>query len=259
MDSLCSRLSHIKIDINNKTICNGVKFMRFAVSNEVFEKLEDVCFGVVIAKGINNAENSEVKRLLDSSIKHIEEKFTEKKVKEAEEILYYREAFEKLGINPNKFMSSIEAMVTRVAKGKGLPNINAVVDLGNAVSLKHLVPLGAHDIDTAEGNISVRLSKSGDVFVPFGQNEPEFLEDGELIYSVGNKVSTRRWIWRQCEEGKITENSANIFFPIDGFKNSNYESVISARDELAALLKETFDCEVEVGFIDKDNREIKIG
>lgn len=28
--------------------------MRFIVSEEVFEKLGDVCFGVVVARGINN-------------------------------------------------------------------------------------------------------------------------------------------------------------------------------------------------------------
>lgn len=232
--------------------------MKFIVSKDVFEKLEDVCFGVVIAKGIINTENDEVKKMLDTSIKAIEEKFADKKVKEVKEIVHYRHAFEKLSVNPNKFMSSIEAMVTRVAKGKGLPYINSIVDMGNAISLKHLVPLGAHDIDAATADIEVRPSKAGDVFVPFGQEDAEILEDGELIYAVGDKVRTRRWIWRQSEEGKIDESSSNIFFPIDGFKNSNYESVISARDELAAALKQIFNCEVEVGFIDKENREIKI-
>lgn len=42
-------------------------------------------------------------------------------------------------------------------------------------------------------------------------------------------------------------------FPIDGFKDKNYESIISARDELAKLLKDNFDCEVDVGFVDAEN------
>lgn len=37
------------------------------------------------------------------------------------------------------------------------------------------------------------------------------MEEGELIYSVGDMVKTRRWIWRQGEEGKIT-NSSKIYF-----------------------------------------------
>ncbi len=233
--------------------------MKFVVSEQVFEKLENVCFGVVVAKGINNKEeNVEINTLLDQSIKFIEEKFENQKLKEAKEILPYREAFQKLDINPNKFMSSIEAMSSRVAKKKGFPKINPVVNLGNSVSLKYLVPLGAHDIDIAHEDICVRFSNEGDKFIPFGQEEVEILEQGELIYSVGDKVKTRRWIWRQSEEGKITEESKNIFFPIDGFKDKNYDNVISARDELAALLKKLFNCEVKVGFIDKDNRKIEI-
>jgi DNA/RNA-binding domain of Phe-tRNA-synthetase-like protein len=131
--------------------------MKFSVSKDVFEKMNNVCFGVILAKGINNDDSMEIAELLKSSIESIEIKFQDKKVKEVEEIVYYRDSFTKLGINPNKFMSSIEAMTTRVAKKKGLPNINSIVDIGNAVSLKYLVPLGAHDIDIAEDDICVRF------------------------------------------------------------------------------------------------------
>lgn len=231
--------------------------MKFSVSKEVFEKMNNACFGVVLAKGINNDENMEVTELLKNSIESTEAKFQDKRVKEVEEIVHYRDSFAALGINPNKFMSSIEAMITRVAKKKGLPNINSIVDLGNAVSLKYLVPLGAHDIDIAEDDIYLRFSRKGDIFIPFGENEEECLEDGELIYTVGNKVKTRRWIWRQSEQGKITKESKNIFFPIDGFKDKNYNNVISARDELAELLKKNFNCQVKVGIVDINNTEFE--
>lgn len=231
--------------------------MKFSVSKEVFEKMDNACFGVVLAKGINNDENMEVTELLKNSIESTEAKFQDKRVKEVEEIVHYRDSFAVLGINPNKFMSSIEAMITRVAKKKGLPNINSIVDLGNAVSLKYLVPLGAHDIDIAEDDIYLRFSRKGDIFIPFGENEEECLEDGELIYTVGNKVKTRRWIWRQSEQGKITKESKNIFFPIDGFKDKNYNNVISARDELAELLKKNFNCQVKVGIVDINNTEFE--
>ncbi len=36
-------------------------------------------------------------------------------------------------------MSSVEAMVKRVAKGNFLPSINPVVDLGNSISLKYIL------------------------------------------------------------------------------------------------------------------------
>ena len=234
--------------------------MKFIVEKEVFDKLDDVCFGIVVAKGIDNTQKIEkIQNLLEAGIKANEEKYEGKKVKESEEVACYREAFRALGINPNKFMSSIEAMLTRVSKKKGLPSINPIVDIGNAMSLKYYLPMGAHDIDTImPQDVEVRFSREGDKFIPFGETEAEVLDAGELVYAVGDKVRTRRWIWRQSEEGKIVESTKNIFFPIDGFKNSNYDNLMAAREELASLLKEIFDCEIKIGFIDKDNREFEI-
>ncbi|MDS6225571.1 B3/4 domain-containing protein [Clostridioides difficile] len=233
--------------------------MKFIVEKEVFDKLENVCFGVVVAKGIDNTKEIErISNLLDISIDRVEDYFKDKKVKESEEIIPYREAFRSLGMNPNKFMSSIEAMTTRVAKNKKLPHINPIVDLGNSISLKYLLPMGAHDMDFRNDDVYVRFSKKGDKFVPFGETDVELMEEGELIYSVGDMVKTRRWIWRQGEEGKITNSSKNIFFPIDGFTDANLDKVMSAREELEKLLKEIFNCEIKVGFVDKDNPEMEI-
>ncbi|CUH94950.1 hypothetical protein P22_1019 [Propionispora sp. 2/2-37] len=224
------------------------------MDEQVFAKLEQVCFGVVVARGINNTRRSpEIDRLLLQSIQMVQNRFQNEKVKTAAEILPYRQAFSLLRINPNKYMSSIEAMASRLEKKKEFPHINPVVDLGNAISLKYLVPIGAHDLSSTQGDIQVRFSRNGDIFIPFGAAEQEVLDAGELIYSAGNLVKTRRWIWRQSEQGKITADSSKVFFPIDGFIAENDDRVLQARDELAKLLARLFSCEVQVGWVDKKN------
>ena len=229
--------------------------MKFNVHSDVFDKLPGVCFGIVVAKGIDNtAAYPQIGTMLDAAVSSAAARFDGRKVKEDPSILPYRSAFKTLGINPNKFMSSIEAMFTRVAKGKGLPHINPIVDLGNALSLKYVLPMGAHDIGQADGqDIEVRFSREGDSFIPFGECDCESVPEGELIYTVGTKVRTRRWTWRQSELGKIGEGSRDIFFPIDGFIGTNDQAVLSARDELAALCREIFCClEVKTGFVSRD-------
>ncbi len=115
--------------------------MKFIVEKEIFEKLPNAFFGVVMAKGIDNSKAyPEVNRLLDESIAAAAQRFEGKKVKEEPDILPYREAFRALDINPNKYLCSIEALFTRIAKGKGMPHISPAVDLGNAVSLKYTLP-----------------------------------------------------------------------------------------------------------------------
>lgn len=133
--------------------------MHFKVEQEIFEKLPNACFGVVVAKGIDNTKDyPQIYEWLEEGIQTAAQRFEGKKVKEEGAILPYREAFRALGINPNKYMCSIEALFTRIAKGKGMPHINPVVDLGNAVSLKYTLPMGAHDLKDVTEGISVRMT-----------------------------------------------------------------------------------------------------
>lgn len=233
--------------------------MKFIVEEEVFEKLPTACFGVVVAKGIDNTKSyPEIDQLLEDAIQEASTRFEGKKVKEEPTILPYRNAFQALGMNPNKFMCSAEALFTRIAKGKGMPHINPLVDLNNAISLKHTIPMGTHDLGISEEDMEVRYAKPGDVFVPFGSEEVESPEEGEVVYAVGNDVRTRRWTWRQSEHGKIGPETSYVFFPLDGITDFNQQEVLAARDELAEKLQSIFGCEVKIGYVDKDQREMDI-
>lgn len=233
--------------------------MKFTVAKELFDVLGNACFGVVAVKGLDNgAVRPEIAAMLSGAVAEAEVFFEDKKIKEAPEILPYREAFLALGINPNKFMCSIEALLSRVAKKKGLPSINPAVDLGNAVSVKHRIPLGAHDLDSMAGDIEIRPARPQDTFVPFGETTAETPDPGEMVYVSGGTVRTRRWTWRQSEHGKIAAATSSIFFPLDGFKNVNEERVLTARDELAGHLRGLFGCAVVTGFVDAASPEFEI-
>lgn len=230
--------------------------MKFKIEKPIFEKLPNLYVGVVVAKGLDNTRKyPEIAKMLDDSIKLAEKKFLGKKVKEDESILPYREAFTALGMNPNKFQCSVEALFTRISKGKKLPHINPLVDLNNAVSLKHTLPMGTHDLSRSDKDIEMRYTKKDDIFVPMGTTEPEKLEENEVVYAVGHEVRTRRWAWRQSEYGKITPETTYVFFPIDGFIGINERSVDAASKELAKLLKDIFDCEVAIGHVDQNTPE----
>lgn len=228
--------------------------MRFEVSKDVFDLLPDACFGVVAVRGVDNSRSyPAVSELLHAAIAECEGALAGVKVKESPEIVPYREAFRALGINPNKFMCSIEALMTRIAKGKGFPEISPIVDLGNAVSLRTRLPIGAHDMGTVERALEVRHAREGDTFVPFGGGETETPDENEVVYVSGGQVRTRRWTWRQSEIGKITEATTDLLFPIDGFSSINYDRVLEARKELSELIESIFGAKTAVGMVDRDN------
>jgi DNA/RNA-binding domain of Phe-tRNA-synthetase-like protein len=233
--------------------------MKFIIEDKLFETLPDLYFGVVVARGIDNSM-LEDKLLADfvESQKNTEKRFANVDLKTDPSIMPYRTAFETLGINPNKFRCSIEALIKRIAKGGRLPTINTMVDLVNTVSLNNVLPMGCHDIDAFDSDIWVRYAKEGDIFVPFGSEENEPPDEGEVVYASGNHIKTRRWIWRQSEIGKATEETNNFFMPIDGFKSKNGEAVARAANELAKVIEDTFGIKAEVAFIDKDNQSVDI-
>lgn len=228
--------------------------MKFIIQKEIFDKLDDLYVGVVVAKGIDNSKQyPKIEKLLQESIAIAEKKFLDKRVKEDESIIPYRDAFTKLEINSNKFQCSVEAMFTRISKGKQLPTINPLVDLNNAISLKYTLPMGTHDLSKSDLDIEMRYANEKDTFTPMGSEEVETPDNNEVIYAVGNQVRTRRWTWRQSNEGKIDENTSYVFFPIDGFKGFNDDKVNEAIEELNKILKEEFNCETTTGYVDKEH------
>ena len=232
--------------------------MKFIIENKVFETLNNLCVAVIIARGINNTKKiDDISIMLKKNIANVEKEFENVKVKESNYIKCYRDAFQKLNINPNKFMCSIEALLTRISKKKGMPEINSVVDLVNAVSIKYKLPMGAHDLDSMNEDFYIRYSTDNDIFLPFGETDTENMESNELVYASSNDIRTRRWIWRQSEHGKIIESSKNIIFPIDAFVGINDDKAVNAREELSNLLSKFFNCEIITGMIDAKNNYIE--
>ena len=79
---------------------------------------------------------------------------------------------------------------------------------------------------------------------------PEYISSDSAI---GQQVRTRRWTWRQSENGKITSASTDIFFPIDGFTDFNRERVLAAQDELQMRIARIWGCKTIVGLVDSEN------
>lgn len=232
----------------------------FTVQEDVFQALPGYCLGVVVARGMDNTRKVEaVGRLLEKNTAEFMEYFREANLREIPAVSAYREAFLSLGMNPNKFMCSIEALAKRVQKSGMLPRINPVVDLGNAFSIRYLLPMGAHDIDRLdEHGMTIRFSTVRDHFLGMGEKSQEDMPEGELVYVSGNTVKTRRWIWRQSDDGRITESTSHVFFPIDGFESVNGREVTDARDELAEFIRREFCCEVWTGYIDSTHPEMEL-
>lgn len=122
---------------------------------------------------------------------------------------------------------------------------------------KYILPVGVHDVDNFKGDLEIRGAVESDTFVPFESAEVEHPEVGEIVYVSSNEVKTRRWTWRQGEKSKVTEETSNIFVPIDGFSDVNKDEVIALQNELVEILK-SLGIDVVVDYVDKDKRSFEV-
>ncbi|MDK2865745.1 MAG: hypothetical protein PWP51_201 [Clostridiales bacterium] len=232
--------------------------MKYTVDSWVFEHIPKVRFGIIVAKGLKNSPTTdEDSALLSEKETVLRERIPSDQLKQHPDVALYREALQSAGINPNKFMNSVEAMSKRIVKGGSLPRINALVDLCNAVAIHEMVSLGAHDLKDIDADLAVRLSEAGDCFLPFGETAFETVNPGELVFTSGHKIQTRQWLWRQSELGKITEASTDIFFQLVGFEGDHYERLTNAMDAVVALVEDRFGGEYQRFMLDEDHPSIE--
>jgi DNA/RNA-binding domain of Phe-tRNA-synthetase-like protein len=90
-------------------------------------------------------------------------------VLESPQILATRAAYKALGKDPARYRGSAEALLRRVIAGKGLPRINAVVDIINLVSVENRLPIGLYDLAHVRGDIVFRAGRTGETYKGIGK------------------------------------------------------------------------------------------
>ncbi len=230
--------------------------MKYTVYPQVFELNPNIEFGIIIGRDLTVSQSTESdQRILLSAQGAARQKIDPAIIRELPNIAAARQVLQQAGINPNKYTPSVEAMLKRVVKGSNLASINSLVDLCNAVSLENEISLGAHDLKDIDADLEVRLSRSGDRFLPFGETIWENVEDGELIFTAGPTVQTRKWIWRQSELGKITEDTHNVFFQVAGFRDN--KSLKNAVQQIEQLVRDRFGGTTTTFFVNQDQSSIE--
>ena len=228
--------------------------MFFKVDEQIFQRVNDYCVGIVVANNVLfSHDQNNIDSYIESTVRVANEQLRNVDIKSMPKVSQYRKAMTALGINSNKFPSSVEALLRRVQADESVSTDSSVVNIGNAISLKYSFPVGVHNTDSFTGDMEVRYSVADDSF----DGEHQEVKS-EPVYVTGNSVRTRNWLWRQTNAGRTTTaNANNLLFLIDGFEDS-IDEVIKARDELAFLLRSSFDCDVRVGLVTSKNESFKI-
>jgi DNA/RNA-binding domain of Phe-tRNA-synthetase-like protein len=212
------------------------KQIHYSIHPDVFTKFPGFVRGIVLAYDVKNGDSpDELVRELREEEDALRKKLTLETLTEHPSLKAWREAFRSLGMKPSEFRPSIEALARRVLHGDPLPSINALVDISTLVSLRYLLPAGAHAIDVLTRDIALRPATGGEVFTALGSDVVEHPLPGEIIFTEGDVVLTRRWVWRQSHHTLTLPETTAIEFNIDALPQVNpaeVEKICLATEEL---------------------------
>jgi len=82
-----------------------------------------------------------------------------------------RKAYKACGKDPARYRLSAEALLRRVVSGKGLYQINNVVDQLNLVSVISGISIGGYDVDKIQGDIGFGIGHADEPYQGIGKGE----------------------------------------------------------------------------------------
>lgn len=178
---------------------------------------------------------------LDEIIDEIEvatrSRWSETPLSEIPGIADWRAAYRAFGIKKTSYRCSVERLVKNALADRALPRINTFVDSYNAVSMKHVLPAGADDLDKVVGDIAFRYARPEDSFIRLGDDAGR--EDApkmrEVVYADGEKILCRRWNWSQDARSPVTTATKRAVLTIQSLGAAELEPAV---DDIIDLLRQ---------------------
>lgn len=233
--------------------------MKFSIDPKIFTQYPNLKLGVVTAKNINNAKRvSTIESLLRGASMQRKREFEKKPLEEDPRILKWHEAYSKFGAKPSSYKCSIEALIQRILEDKLIPHVNSLVDLYNYFSLKHVIPVGAEDIDKFFGDIALTTASGIESFRPIGTVEIKNPKPGEVIYKDRGGVICRRWNYRECERTKITDQTQNAMVVMEDLNDIPIDKFEAMLYELQDLIEKYIGGDVAVYILNEGSNELDL-
>ncbi|GAA3647772.1 B3/B4 domain-containing protein [Microbacterium marinilacus] len=158
-------------------------------------------------------------------------------LEEIPHVAAWREAYRDFGAKPQRTRHSLEALLRRAASD-GLPRVNRLTDLYNAISVLHLLPIGGEDLDRYEGAPQLVRATGDELFDTMAGGTPstEHPDGGEVVWRDDGGVTCRRWNWRQGRRTQLTDETTSALFILDALGPLDDDALEAAAAELAHRL-----------------------
>ena len=147
--------------MNQDLSCTLPAGRRLSVDAEAASRL--AC-GVLVLDGIEVADNPAVAAATAALKTTLVERYAGLLPAEIPGLQEARHLYKSFGMDPSRHRPSSESLLRRVLKGKDLYRISNVVDCCNLASLEFLLPVGMYDLARVDGDVVLRIGKSGEQY-----------------------------------------------------------------------------------------------
>ena len=166
--------------------------MKFKIDKKVLDRFPELLVAVVVVKGFDNTKKqAESVVLLREQEATLRQGLKLEQLWQLEQVKMYQQAFEKFGMDSEKYLASHTALSKRVLEGGKLPDINPLVNVYNGLSIKYLSPFGGEDLDSLYGDFCLSVAKGEEKWMPIGGGKPKLCQKDELVWQDGVEVITR--------------------------------------------------------------------
>ncbi len=219
------------------TVLERIKRVNIVVDGTVERLKAKAYIKYAIVAGLSNSRvHPLVYEKALSLITEYKQKYSLLGIKNIYNVKLYREYMWKIGVDPTKIRPSHEALLRRCIRTSDFPRINTIVDIGNLVSLKYLVPVGIYDLGKIKPPLTLRTSVEGEVFYPIGSEIPRELAGGVPVVSDREKI-IHLFPSRDSSLSSVDLSTRGVLVIVDGVEGIPLTISSSALGEVVEYLK----------------------
>ncbi len=164
-------------------------------------------------------------------LKAIETELTIEAIHDIQPLKETRKAYKSLGKDPSRYRPSAEALMRRIAQGKGLYRVNNVVDCLNLISVQSGFSIGGYDAGKIVGNIILGRGAADEPYNAIGRGELNM----EGLPLLRDELGAFGSPTSDSERTMVTENTTHFLSVFFSFGKSG--GLEQAMDHFCELLK----------------------
>jgi DNA/RNA-binding domain of Phe-tRNA-synthetase-like protein len=217
-----------------------MKQKKISIESKILQDFPEVAIGYMVVDNLHHIANANITEdLLKIAVMGINEnKLSLQNLVEFKTIADWRSTYQKCGVKPKTYKSSVESLLRRFIQNDYKRIIN-VVDLYNFISAGFILSIGGYNLERIEGCLELRHARNEDKFIPLSGKDDIPVSESHIVYADENMIDNIVcWMWNH-KDSKRTMLGNEILkglFIFDCLSDFDLDRLPTAQNQLCSIL-----------------------